>query len=100
MAEPGLEEQRPGIAQTIWGSPYLTLFPAGLDDPEAEWPADVHRFRDPLEPASDKPLPDWWTTPSRSYTSASALSSAARRWRAISTAARWRPPRSCRRGCC
>jgi UDP:flavonoid glycosyltransferase YjiC (YdhE family) len=60
LAEPGLEEQRPGIAQTIWASPYLTLFPAALDDPEAEWPADVHRFRDPAEPASDKPLPDWW----------------------------------------
>jgi MGT family glycosyltransferase len=36
------------------------LFPAALDDPDAEWPADVHRFRDPAEPASDKPLPDWW----------------------------------------
>jgi UDP:flavonoid glycosyltransferase YjiC (YdhE family) len=60
MAEPGIEEQRPGIAEAIWKSPYLTFFPAGLDDPEAELPPDVHRYRDPAEPASDKPLPDWW----------------------------------------
>jgi UDP:flavonoid glycosyltransferase YjiC (YdhE family) len=60
MAEPRIEEQHSGIAEAIWGSPYLTLFPAALDDPEAEWPADIHRFRDPAEPASGKPLPGWW----------------------------------------
>jgi UDP:flavonoid glycosyltransferase YjiC (YdhE family) len=60
IAEPGIEEQHPGIAEAIWGTPYLTLFPAALDDPEAEWPADVRRFRDTAEPASDRPLPNWW----------------------------------------
>ena len=60
MAKPGIEEQHPGIAEVIWGSPYLTLFPAALDDPEAEWPPDVRRFRDAAEPASGKPLPNWW----------------------------------------
>ena len=60
IAEPGIEEQHPGVAEVIWGTPYLTLFPAALDDPEAEWPADVRRFRDAAEPASDKPLPSWW----------------------------------------
>ena len=60
LAEPGIEEQRAGIAQRIWESPYLTLFPAALDDAEAEQPADVRRFRDPAEPVSEKPLPDWW----------------------------------------
>jgi UDP:flavonoid glycosyltransferase YjiC (YdhE family) len=60
VAEPGIEEQQPGIAEVIWHTPYLTLFPAALDDPEAKWPSDVRRFRDPAEPASDKPLPSWW----------------------------------------
>jgi hypothetical protein len=60
VAKPGIEEQHPGIAEVIWGMPYLTLFPAALDDPEAEWPADVRRFRDTAEPASEKPLPNWW----------------------------------------
>jgi UDP:flavonoid glycosyltransferase YjiC (YdhE family) len=60
VAGPGIEEQQPGIAEVIWGTPYLTLFPAALDDPEAQLPADVRRFRDPAEPASGKPLPSWW----------------------------------------
>src|SRR3954471_15016306 len=45
VAGPGIEEQQPGIAEVIWDSPYLTLFPAALDDPEAKWPSDVRRFR-------------------------------------------------------
>ena len=60
MATPAVEEQRAGIAEAIWRSPYLTLFPTGLDDPDAELPPDVRRYRDPAEPASDAPLPDWW----------------------------------------
>jgi UDP:flavonoid glycosyltransferase YjiC (YdhE family) len=60
VAKPGIEEQHPGIAEAIWATPYLTLFPAALDDPEAEWPADVRRFRDAAEPASGEPLPNWW----------------------------------------
>ena len=60
VAGPGIEEQHAGIAEVIWDTPYLTLFPAVLDDPEAQWPSDIRRFRDPAEPASGKPLPGWW----------------------------------------
>ena len=60
LARPAISEQRDGIADRIWESPYLTLFPAALDDPEAGLPPDVRRFRDPAEPAGDQPLPDWW----------------------------------------
>jgi UDP:flavonoid glycosyltransferase YjiC (YdhE family) len=62
LATPAIEEQRAGVAEAIWRSPYLTFFPTGLDDPDAELPPDVRRFRDPAEPASDAPLPDWWQT--------------------------------------
>jgi UDP:flavonoid glycosyltransferase YjiC (YdhE family) len=60
VAGPALEQHHPGIAELIWRSPYLTLFPASLEDPEAEQPPDTHRFRDAGEPVSGKPLPDWW----------------------------------------
>src|SRR4051794_1608732 len=60
IARPALESVREGISDTIWGTPYLTLFPAALDDPEGEQPPDVRRFRDPAEPAGEAPLPDWW----------------------------------------
>jgi UDP:flavonoid glycosyltransferase YjiC (YdhE family) len=60
FAAPAIEEHRPGIAERIWRSPHLTLFPASLEDPEEEQPPDVRRFRDPAEPASEAPLPDWW----------------------------------------
>jgi UDP:flavonoid glycosyltransferase YjiC (YdhE family) len=60
IAGPALEEQHAGIAEAIWRSPYLTLFPASLEDPEAEQPPDTHRFRDPGDPVSGEPLPDWW----------------------------------------
>ena len=60
IAGPALEEQHPGIAEAIWRSPYLTLFPASLEDPEADQPPDIRRFRDPGDPVSGEPLPDWW----------------------------------------
>jgi UDP:flavonoid glycosyltransferase YjiC (YdhE family) len=60
VAGAALEGQHAGIAEAIWRSPYLTLFPASLEDPEAEQPPDTHRFRAPGEPVSGKPLPDWW----------------------------------------
>jgi UDP:flavonoid glycosyltransferase YjiC (YdhE family) len=60
IAGPALEEQHAGIAELIWRSPYLTLFPASLEDPDAGQPPDAHRFRDPADPVSGKPLPDWW----------------------------------------
>jgi len=60
LAGPALESAHPGISEVIWGTPYLSLFPAALDDPDGELPPDVRRFRDPGEPASEKPLPGWW----------------------------------------
>jgi UDP:flavonoid glycosyltransferase YjiC (YdhE family) len=60
IAGPALEEQQAGIAEAIWRSPYLTLFPASLEDPDAEQPPDTQRFRDPGDPVSGEPLPDWW----------------------------------------
>jgi UDP:flavonoid glycosyltransferase YjiC (YdhE family) len=60
VAGPAIEEHHPGIVERIWRSPYLTLFPASLEDPEAGQPPDVHRFRDPADPVGDRPLPAWW----------------------------------------
>jgi UDP:flavonoid glycosyltransferase YjiC (YdhE family) len=60
IAEPALEGEHPGISEAIVSAPYLSLVPAGLEDPDGDLPPDVRRFRDPAEPASDKPLPDWW----------------------------------------
>ena len=55
-----LDERRSGIAESIRASPYLSLFPASLEDPEASRPAVTYRFRDPAERPSAAPLPDWW----------------------------------------
>jgi UDP:flavonoid glycosyltransferase YjiC (YdhE family) len=60
VAGPALEEHHAGIAELIWRSPYLTLFPASLEDSDAAQPPDMHRFRDPADPVSGEPLPDWW----------------------------------------
>lgn len=60
IAGPALESAHEGISDAIWRTPFLSLFPAALDDPEGELPPDVRRFRDPAEPAGDEPLPDWW----------------------------------------
>jgi UDP:flavonoid glycosyltransferase YjiC (YdhE family) len=60
LAGPALERRHPGIVERIRASPYLTLFPASLEDPQAPLPEIVHRFRDPSTGASSNPLPDWW----------------------------------------
>jgi hypothetical protein len=60
VAGPALEEHHAGIGEVIWQSPYLTFFPAALEDPEIEQPPDTRRFRDTADPVSDAPLPDWW----------------------------------------
>jgi UDP:flavonoid glycosyltransferase YjiC (YdhE family) len=60
VAGPALEEHHAGIGELIWRSPYLTLFPASLEDPEGGQPPDTHRFRDPADPVGGEPLPDWW----------------------------------------
>jgi UDP:flavonoid glycosyltransferase YjiC (YdhE family) len=60
IAGPVLDERRSGIAQSIRASPYLSLFPASLEDAEAGQPAVTYRFRDPADRPSAAPLPDWW----------------------------------------
>jgi UDP:flavonoid glycosyltransferase YjiC (YdhE family) len=44
-------------ADALRGSPWLTTFPAGLD--EGEMP-DTHRFHDPAWTESGEALPGWW----------------------------------------
>jgi UDP:flavonoid glycosyltransferase YjiC (YdhE family) len=65
FAGPGLDELHPGIAERIWTSPYLTLVPASLEDPERARPPLTHRFRDPAGETRGDPLPDWWEGDSR-----------------------------------
>jgi UDP:flavonoid glycosyltransferase YjiC (YdhE family) len=60
FAAPAIEEHHTGIVERIWRSPYLTLFPDSLEDPEGQQPPDVRRFRDSVDPVSDQPLPAWW----------------------------------------
>jgi UDP:flavonoid glycosyltransferase YjiC (YdhE family) len=60
LAGPALERRQAGIVERIRASPYLTLFPASLEDPQAPLPEVVHRFRDPAAGASSNRLPDWW----------------------------------------
>ncbi len=45
-------------ADAIRRSPFLTLNPPALDDPQAPAPDRVHRFRDIAD--APAPLPDWW----------------------------------------
>jgi UDP:flavonoid glycosyltransferase YjiC (YdhE family) len=56
IAAPALDERRPGIAERIAGSPYLTYFPPSVDPPLF----DVTRFRHPGVGVDGEPLPDWW----------------------------------------
>jgi UDP:flavonoid glycosyltransferase YjiC (YdhE family) len=52
IAAEALEAWRTGLTDRIAETPYLTLFPASLEDPEVAGPPRVHRFRDP---AADAP---------------------------------------------
>jgi UDP:flavonoid glycosyltransferase YjiC (YdhE family) len=47
----------------IADSPYLTVMPAALEEPEDRGPAHALRFRE-IEPAA-RPLPDWWVQDDR-----------------------------------
>ena len=42
----------------IHASPYLTVIPEALEDPDDRGPEHCLRFREPVAPA--RPLPDWW----------------------------------------
>jgi len=60
LATEAVERWGPGLTQRIAATPYLTLFPASLEDPEAAGPRRAHRFRDPAAEAPARPLTDWW----------------------------------------
>jgi UDP:flavonoid glycosyltransferase YjiC (YdhE family) len=45
-------------ADRLRGSPYLSVFPASLDDGRMP---DTHRFRDPSWEEAPGELPDWWS---------------------------------------
>jgi UDP:flavonoid glycosyltransferase YjiC (YdhE family) len=60
LATEALESWRAGLTERIAATPYLTLFPAALEDPEVSGPPAVHRYRDPAADAPARPLPDWW----------------------------------------
>ena len=55
-----VEIWRAGLTERITASPYLTLFPESLEDPDVAGPPQVHRFRDPAADARPAPLGDWW----------------------------------------
>lgn len=61
LAGPVLEERHPGIVERIRTSPYVTPFPASLEELRAGQPAVTYRYRDPGPARSPEPLPDWWS---------------------------------------
>ena len=60
IAEEAVESWGAGLTERIAATPYLTLFPASLEDPEVAGPPRTHRFRDPAAEAPARPLTDWW----------------------------------------
>ena len=60
IASPSIEVVCPGVTEAILGSPYLTTWPASLEDPTGTNPEDVRRFRDPAADTPPAPLGDWW----------------------------------------
>jgi UDP:flavonoid glycosyltransferase YjiC (YdhE family) len=60
LGAPALERHHPGSVAAIRSSPYMTLFPEALEDPDAAAPPRIHRFRDAAAGAAAAPLPDWW----------------------------------------
>ena len=60
IATDKLEARAPGLAQRVRESPFLTLFPAALENAAAPQPPHVHRFRDPATGTIAQELPDWW----------------------------------------
>jgi UDP:flavonoid glycosyltransferase YjiC (YdhE family) len=60
VAAENLERVEPGIVDALRASPFLTLFPPSMEDPEAPLPSAMHHFRDPDGEPSTAPLPDWW----------------------------------------
>jgi hypothetical protein len=46
IAAEAVDAWRTGLSERLAATPYLTQFPASLEDPEVTGPAPVHRFRD------------------------------------------------------
>jgi UDP:flavonoid glycosyltransferase YjiC (YdhE family) len=47
-------------AERLRASPYLSCFPAALEDPDVPGPPRTWRFRDPAWDLEPRPLPRWW----------------------------------------
>ena len=60
IASPSIEAVSPGITEAILDSPYLTTWPASLEDPAGTNPEDVRRVRDPAADTAPGALGDWW----------------------------------------
>jgi hypothetical protein len=60
IAAEAVDAWAPGLTERIASTPYLTLFPASLEDPDVPGPSPTHRFRDPAADALPQPLGDWW----------------------------------------
>ena len=60
MAAEAVDGRRTGLMDAIMATPYLTLFPAALEDPDVPPPPATHRFGDPAPEAPPASLPDWW----------------------------------------
>ncbi len=65
IARRSVEEQSPGVMESILGSPYLTMYPASLEDPAEPGPTSTRRFRDPAADAPPGPLGEWWPADDR-----------------------------------
>jgi UDP:flavonoid glycosyltransferase YjiC (YdhE family) len=46
------------LGRRITGSPYLTVIPEAMEDPDDVGPPHARRFRE--QPPAPRPLPDWW----------------------------------------
>jgi UDP:flavonoid glycosyltransferase YjiC (YdhE family) len=60
LAGAAIDSRSPGVARAIAASPYLTMFPAGLEDPAVPEPTDTRRFRDPAASAAAGTPGDLW----------------------------------------
>jgi UDP:flavonoid glycosyltransferase YjiC (YdhE family) len=65
LASEAVETWGSGLTERILATPYLTLFPASLEDPEVAGPPHTRRFRDPAADAPSRPLTDWWAGDAR-----------------------------------
>jgi len=60
VAAEAVETWGSGLMERIAATPYVTLFPASLEDPGVTGSPRAHRFRDPAAEAPSRPLTDWW----------------------------------------